>query len=102
MSRRTKKVGSTGRFQARYGVKSKTRIRNVEIHQKSKHACPSCGYKKVKRKDTSIWQCKKCGAKYAGGAYMPTTEAGENVEKILKGEIDESKISEEVGGAENI
>jgi large subunit ribosomal protein L37Ae len=103
MSRRTKKVGSTGRFQARYGVKSRTRIRNVEIQQKAKHVCPSCGHKKVKRKDTSIWQCKKCGVKFAGGAYLPKTEAGENVEKILlKGEIKDSEIIEEVSEGENI
>ncbi len=102
MSRRTKKVGSTGRFQARYGVKSRTRIRNVEIQQKAKHVCPSCGHKKVKRKDTSIWQCKKCGVKFAGGAYLPKTEAGENVEKILKGKIEDSKIIEEVSEGENI
>ncbi len=102
MSRRTKKVGSTGRFQARYGVKSRTRIRNVAIQQKAKHVCPSCGHKKVKRKDTSIWQCKKCGVKFAGGAYLPKTEAGENVEKILKGKIEDSKIIEEVSEGENI
>ena len=102
MSRRTKKVGSTGRFQARYGVKSRTRIRNVEIQQRAKHVCPSCGHKKVKRKDTSIWQCKKCGVKFAGGAYLPKTEAGENVERILKGEIEDSKIIEEVSEGENI
>ena len=95
MSKRTKKVGSAGRFQARYGVKSRTRIRNVELQQKLKHVCPSCGKKKVKRTDTSIWQCKKCGAKFAGGAYIPTTESGEHVEKILKGDIKLSETAEE-------
>ena len=102
MSRRTKKVGSTGRYQARYGVKSRTRIRNVEIHQRVKHVCPSCGHKKVKRTDTSIWKCKKCGVKFAGGAYIPTTEAGENVNKILKGEIESTKIIEEISEGENL
>jgi large subunit ribosomal protein L37Ae len=91
MSRRTKKVGSTGRFQARYGVRSRTRIRNVEIQQNLKHECPSCGYKRVKRKDTSIWQCKKCGIKFAGGAYIPTTEAGDHIEKLLRGEVESSE-----------
>jgi large subunit ribosomal protein L37Ae len=92
MSKRTKKVGSTGRFQARYGVKSRTRIRNVEKQQLLKHKCPSCGQKKVKRISTSIWQCKKCGIKFAGGAYIPTTESGENVDKILNKEIESIDI----------
>jgi len=87
MAKRTKKVGPAGRFQARYGVKSRARIRNVELIQRAKHLCPSCGHKKVKRLDTSIWLCKKCGIKFAGGAYQPSTEAGQNVEKMLKGEI---------------
>ena len=87
MAKRTKKVGSSGRFKARYGVKARSKIRNVEIHQKAKHICPSCGHKKVKRGSTSIWQCKKCGVKFAGGAYLPKTEAGQNVEKIMRGII---------------
>lgn len=86
MAKRTKKVGSAGRFQARYGVRGRTRVRDVEIQQRSKHDCPSCGHKTVKRIGTGIWQCKKCGVKFAGGAYLPRTEAGQNIEKILKGE----------------
>ena len=95
MSNRTKKVGSAGRFQARYGVRARTRIRNVEKQQFLKHKCPSCGQKKVKRISTSIWQCKKCSIKFAGGAYIPSTEARENVDKILKKEIVAVKGSEE-------
>jgi len=86
MAKRTKKVGSAGRFSSRYGVRSRTQIRNIEITQKAKHVCPSCGHKKVKRVSTSIWQCGKCGIKFAGGAYFPKTEAGQNVEKMMKGE----------------
>ena len=84
MTRRTKKVGTAGRFQARYGVRARTRIRDVEAQQKTKHLCPSCGKKNVKRVSTGIWRCKKCGATFAGGAYTPRTEAGQNVEKILR------------------
>jgi large subunit ribosomal protein L37Ae len=100
MAKRTKKVGSAGRFQARYGVRARTRIRNVEIQQKTKHVCPSCGHKTVKRLGTSIWQCKKCGNKFAGGAYLPRTEAGQNVEKMLKGEIPAPEIHQEEGEGE--
>ena len=95
MAKRTKKVGSAGRFQARYGVRSRTRVRNVEIIQKAKHICPSCGYQKIKRVSTSIWQCGKCGIKFAGGAYQPRTESGQNVEKMLRGEIETPEITPE-------
>lgn len=84
MTKRTKKVGSAGRFQARYGVRARTRIRDVEIQQRAKHICPSCGQKTVKRISTGIWGCKKCGNTFAGGAYIPKTEGGQNLEKILK------------------
>jgi len=87
MAKRTKKVGSAGRFGSRYGVRARTRVRNIEIQQKTKHVCPSCGHLKVKRISTSIWQCGKCNVKFAGGAYIPRTESGQNIEKMLKGEI---------------
>ena len=92
MAKRTKKVGSAGRLGSRYGVRARTKLRNVEIIQKAKHICPSCGHLKVKRISTSIWQCKKCGAKFAGGAYAPKTETGQNIEKILRGELKTSEI----------
>ena len=100
MAKRTKKVGSAGRFQARYGVRSRSRIRNVEIHQRAKHICPRCGHKTVKRVSTGIWQCKKCDAKFAGGAYMPRTEAGQSVEKALKGQVvsESMPVEKEVEG----
>ena len=93
MAKRTKKVGPAGRFQARYGVRARTRVKNVEVIQKSKHNCPSCGHQKVKRVGTSIWQCSKCGIKFAGGAYYPKTEAGQNVERMLKGEFEVTVVN---------
>lgn len=96
MAKRTKKVGSVGRFGARYGVRAKSRVKNIEIHQKLKHVCPSCGHKKVKRLSTGIWQCGKCGVKFAGGAYLPKTEAGQNIEKMLRTEASTPNIPVDV------
>ena len=96
MAKRTKKVGSTGRFQARYGVRARTNVRNIEIQQRMKHFCPSCGDKKVKRISTGVWQCKKCGIKFAGGAYIPRTETGQKIEKIIRGEISSPEVAEKV------
>lgn len=84
MAKRTKKVGSVGRYQARYGVRSRSRVRNIELIQKKLHPCPSCGKVAVKRVSTSIWQCRKCNTKFAGGSYFPKTEVGQAVDKIMK------------------
>jgi len=93
MAKRTKKVRSAGRYQARYGVKARTRIREVEAQQKQKHPCPDCGQHAVKRSDTGIWKCKRCGVVFAGGAYVPKTAKGSDVEKIMKSELQPSAES---------
>jgi len=84
MAKRTKKVGPAGRFQSRYGVRARSRVRDIEIIQKKKHTCPQCGKNAVKRIGTGIWNCKKCGNTFAGGAYIPKTAQGMDVDKILK------------------
>jgi large subunit ribosomal protein L37Ae len=76
MTRRTKKVGTSGRFGPRYGVKIRRQISNIEKRQKQHHTCPDCHYPAVKRQSTGIWNCKHCGYTYTGGAYMPTTTVG--------------------------
>jgi large subunit ribosomal protein L37Ae len=85
MSKRTKKVGSSGRLSSRYGVKARTLVREIESQQKSRHTCPQCGQQAVRRTSTSIWACRKCGAVFAGGAYLPTTPAGAVADRVLKG-----------------
>lgn len=87
MAKRTRKVGSTGRFKARYGVFARRRVKAIEDIQKSKHICPSCGQNKVKRVSTSIWECRKCGVRFAGGAHVPRTEMGKNAERFLRGGV---------------
>ena len=70
---RTKKVGSTGRFGARYGRKAKRTVKSIEENMKKKHVCPKCLRFSVKRTDVGIWKCSKCGVVFAGGAYVPKT-----------------------------
>ncbi len=84
MSLRTKKVKSVGRFGTRYGVRIRRRIREIEARQKVWHECPSCAAPRVKRVSTSVWECRKCGHKFAGGAYMPRTPAFNANERVLK------------------
>jgi len=71
---RTKKVGSTGRFGPRYGRRVKVVLKKIEKKQKDLYICPTCKRKSLKRSSVGIWICKKCKAKFAGGAYTPTTE----------------------------
>ncbi|NCO97074.1 MAG: 50S ribosomal protein L37ae [Candidatus Aenigmarchaeota archaeon CG_4_10_14_0_8_um_filter_37_24] len=71
---RTKKVGTTGRFGVRYGLRSKVTLRKIEKEQKQKYQCPSCKKMKLKRVAAGIWKCKGCKAKMTGGAYVPRSE----------------------------
>jgi len=97
MAKRTRKVGPAGRYGNRYGVKPRTQVKNVELVQRAKHTCPTCNHNKVKRVSTGIWQCRKCGTKFAGGAYIPKTEAGQNVKKMLRsGKAKTPELSEEI------
>ncbi len=68
---RTKKVGITGRFGARYGSTIRQRVIAIEKGLRAKHACPNCLKNTLKRVSAGIWECKKCGLKFAGKAYKP-------------------------------
>jgi len=50
-------------------------VLEVERKLRQRYRCPNCGAVKVKRVGTSIWQCRRCGAKFAGAAYSPSALA---------------------------
>jgi len=87
---KTKKVGSSGRYGPRYGLRVRRRVASIEAKMRRYHRCPSCGYLRVRRVSTSIWRCRKCGAKFAGGAYLPQTEGGRVALRTIK------RVTEEV------
>lgn len=58
---------------ARYGVVVRNRIKSIEAHQKEKHECPTCHHMSVKRVSAGIWECHRCGTKFAAEAYSPRT-----------------------------
>ena len=66
---RTKKVGSAGRFGARYGKRAKKKVAEIEVKQRKKQVCPYCKHPGVKRIAKGIWICKKCKRKFSAGAY---------------------------------
>ena len=83
---KTKKIGVAGKFGARYGKKQKEEYKAVMELQKAKYVCPECSRKAVVREAAGIWVCKKCGAKFAGGAYTFRTVTEITVTKTGKGE----------------
>ena len=76
MGRNTKKVGMTRGLGTRYGATVRKRYLKVVTEAKQTHKCPQCGIKAVTRVGVGIWNCKKCGVTFAGGAYTPVTKIG--------------------------
>ena len=78
-------MGIAGKFGARYGSTLRKRYREVMEKRYAPHQCPFCGFKgKVKRISTGLWTCKKCGAVWAGGAYVPRTGLSKNFPRLVK------------------
>ena len=83
MGRKTKKVGSTGRFGSRYGAKLRRRVLDIERRRSEPQRCPSCATRALTREAVGLWKCKKCGLSFAGGAYVPFTDAGKAARRAI-------------------
>ncbi|KAL1305830.1 hypothetical protein AAFC00_003991 [Neodothiora populina] len=75
MTKRTKKVGITGKYGTRYGASLRKQVKKMEITQHARYTCTFCGKVTVKRHSTGIWDCKSCKKTVAGGAYVVSTPA---------------------------
>lgn len=82
--RRTKKVGPTRGLGARYGVTVRKRYRSIVTEMRKPHTCPQCGSRSVRRESVGIWLCRKCGLKFAGGAYIPATKLGTTASRLAR------------------
>jgi len=67
-----KSAKSAKRFGARYGKTVKDKFGTIEAAQHKSYKCPQCSRDKVTRLSAGIWECKKCGAKFASKAYSVT------------------------------
>lgn len=94
---KTKKVGISGKFQARYGSVVRKRYRQIMEKMKAKNLkCPRCQTKgSVRRISTGIWHCRKCGTNFTGGAYSTSTPRGAESFRISKRKQRELEVIEE-------
>jgi large subunit ribosomal protein L37Ae len=83
---KTKKVGWTGRYGARYGANVRKKVRLVIQQLKSgKIKCPRCAtVGSIQRDSVGIWHCKKCDATFTGGAYSTVTPRGAESFRVAK------------------
>jgi large subunit ribosomal protein L37Ae len=91
---RTYKVGSSGSLGARYGTVARKRYATVVTALRAQHECPQCHIASVRRLSVGIWFCGRCGYKFAGGAYAPTTKLGEIAERATRTGVAPSLVSE--------
>lgn len=73
MTKKTKKVGITGKYGTRYGAALRKIIKKFEVSQHSRYFCNFCGKTALSRVAIGIWRCSGCGITQAGGAWEPTT-----------------------------
>jgi large subunit ribosomal protein L37Ae len=86
-----RQTGSAGRFGARYGRVARKRIADIEADMRADHECPECDTAAVSRQGTGIWQCGRCGHKFAGGTYRPETPGGKQVRRSIRAALTEDE-----------
>ncbi len=69
----------------RYGGTVRKRYTKILTEMKKPHKCPQCASESVRRKSVGVWNCRKCGLTFAGGAYTPTTKLGIVAKRAVKG-----------------
>ena len=69
-------------MRTRGGATVRKRYGRIQRTIKATHKCPSCASPSVTRESVGVWSCRKCGYKFAGGAYTPTTKLGQSSQRI--------------------
>jgi large subunit ribosomal protein L37Ae len=90
---RTYKVGPSGSFGAHYGTVARKRYSSVITGMRAPHECPQCHVSAVRRISVGIWNCGRCGYKFAGCAYAPRTKLGEIAERATHTGVAPSLVS---------
>lgn len=72
MSKRTKKVGNTGWMGPRYGIRIRRRVLEIDRARSHRAACPRCSTVTLERVASGVFECRRCGTRFASGAYLFT------------------------------
>ena len=88
---KARRTGSAGRFGARYGRVARKRVSEIEADMRADHSCPECGANRIAREGTGIWECGKCGYRFAGGTYRPETPGGRTVRRSIRAALSDDE-----------
>ena len=70
MSKRTKKIGSTGWMGPRYGTRIRRRTQEVDKARRAVSVCPKCSTLSVHRLGSGLWECRRCERTFASDSYV--------------------------------
>lgn len=82
----SRKIGSAGRFGARYGRVARRRVREIEADTNS----ATVDGDDVTRVGTGVWKNEKTGETFTGGAYRPETPGGKQVRRSIRAALAEA------------
>jgi large subunit ribosomal protein L37Ae len=77
---KARKVGSAGRFGARYGRVSRRRVAEIESEMRD----ATVDGDSVTRVGTGIWKNEETGELFTGGSYRPETPGGRQVRRSIR------------------
>ena len=66
-----------GGLSTRYGTAPRRRHIDILVRLRKKHECPKCKVRAARRLSVGLWQCRRCGNQFTGGAYFQFTKVGE-------------------------
>lgn len=52
-----------------YGKRIRELVNTAKRKSSTRYLCPECSRKTVRRRAAGVWECMKCGKKFASGAY---------------------------------
>ncbi|WP_435064672.1 50S ribosomal protein L37ae [Halobaculum sp. EA56] len=87
---KARKVGSAGRFGARYGRVARKRVSDIEDGMNN----ATVDGDSVKRLGTGVWVNEETGETFTGGAYRPETPGGRSVRRSIREALDEESVDE--------
>ncbi|WP_348612875.1 50S ribosomal protein L37ae [Halobaculum rarum] len=87
---KARKVGSAGRFGARYGRVARKRVSDIESEMEN----ATVDGDSVKRLGTGVWVNKETGETFTGGAYRPETPGGRSVRRSIRAALEDESDDE--------